>query len=205
MKSVGFKSSVLSGMALAMTVISACKGGGGGSGGADVEVYVDLGVFSDPGYTDPGYTDPGYTDPGSSGSSGCDASGCNSLSGRTRDVDLQRANYEQQALNARAQVVADKFQMNFDSAIQLTQLSDKIQVMKKQGQMTTADRDALTQSAFGIAGVTPDEVNNALSQSIAGDDRATDELLDKAATNLGMPSGAALRDQLLPAMGVKTN
>jgi hypothetical protein len=76
--------------------------------------------------------------------------------------------------------------------------------MTSQGQeLSNEDRDAITQSALSIAGITSDEVNQAMSQSISGDNSATDALVTKAAQNLGMPSADNLRGQLLQALGVQ--
>jgi hypothetical protein len=146
------------------------------------------------GYSD-GYND-GYSDGYSDGSSG------NSVAGGTKDVDLQKADYQSKTQDQRAQYIANQFQMSVSSALQLTQLSDKVVQMTKTNQMTGADRDAVTKSALGIAGISTDEVNDAFQKSMNGDTGAADDLLEKAAKNLGMSSSASLRDQLLPALGV---
>jgi hypothetical protein len=92
--------------------------------------------------------------------------------------------------------------MSFDSAVQLTKLADTVQSLSSQGAMTTEDRDAITQSALGVAGITTDQVNAAIANTINGDTKAMDDLIQQAAQNLGMPSSAGLRDQLLPALGI---
>ena len=125
-----------------------------------------------------------------------------SVGNPSKDVDLQRADLQQQNLNDRAQVLTSQIQMSFGSAVQLVQLSDRVQQMSAQGQMTDEDRDAVTGSALEIAGISSDEMNNAIARQLNGDTTATDALLEKAAVNLGMSSASALRDQLLPALGV---
>jgi hypothetical protein len=122
--------------------------------------------------------------------------------GGTRDVDLQKANIQKQDLSSRAQFIADKFEMSLSASVQLVQLSDRMTLMMKQGQTTAQDREAITNAGLGIAGVSSSEVNEALTQGLNGDDTLGNALLSKAAKNLGMPSAANLRDQLLPALGV---
>jgi len=47
-------------------------------------------------------------------------------------------------------------------------------------------------------------VNDALAKMVQdGDQQAIDDLMNKAASNLGMSSSAGLRDQLLPALGIQ--
>jgi hypothetical protein len=122
----------------------------------------------------------------------------------TRDTDLQQANLQSATLASRAQMLSTQFQMSVSAATQLAVLGDKVQLMTSQGQeLSDADRDAITQSALSIAGVTSDEVNQAFQQSVAGDNSATDALVAKAAQNLGMPSSDNLRGQLLQALGVQ--
>jgi hypothetical protein len=128
-----------------------------------------------------------------------------SQSAQTKDVDLQQADLQQANDQARAQQISNQFQMSTQASIQLVQLSDRVKQMTKQGQMTTEDRDAVTKAGLTIAGVTPDQVNDAIQRSMNGDTGAADALLDKASQNLGMPSSAALRDKLLPALGYNLN
>ena len=71
------------------------------------------------------------------------------------------------------------------------------------GQITEEDREAITHAALNVAGLSTDDVNAAIARMIKdGDKSAIDDLVNKAATNLGMPSSAGLRDQLLPALGI---
>jgi phage-related minor tail protein len=94
--------------------------------------------------------------------------------------------------------------MSVEAATQLAVLGDKVQMMTTQGQdLSDEDRAAVTQSALSIAGITSDDVNQALQHAVAGDNTATDALIEKAAQNLGMPSSESLRNQLLPALGVQ--
>jgi hypothetical protein len=139
---------------------------------------------------------------GSSGTSGSDGSS-DSLANATRDTDLQQANLEQTDVTTRAQSVSQQFQMNYSAAVQLTELADKVQTMTKSGSMTSEDRQAITESALGVAGISSDDMNSAIASMIKdGNSDAVNTLMDKAATNLGMPSSAALRDQILPALGI---
>ena len=57
--------------------------------------------------------------------------------------------------------MANEFQMSYDSAVKLTQLSDSIQAATVQGNMTAEDREAFVNSAMKIGGITADEVRNA--------------------------------------------
>lgn len=122
--------------------------------------------------------------------------------GGTKDVDLQRQQLQQGDADARAQALADGFQMSFASAVQLVRLGDAVQQMTATGAMTDADRAAVTQSALSIAGISQDQVDRAVADAQQGDRASSEALLTQAAQNLGMPSSAALRDQLLPALGV---
>ena len=119
----------------------------------------------------------------------------------TKDTDLQKSNVQKADQNSRAQLIANHFQMSFNSALQLAQLSDRVKAMVAQNQMTSSDRAAVANSALKIAGLTPDQVNAAIAKSAKGDDTASEQLLSKAAQNLEMPSASNLRDQLLPALG----
>jgi hypothetical protein len=122
----------------------------------------------------------------------------------TRDTDLQQANLQSASLAQRAQMISNQFQMSVEAATQLAVLGDKVQMMTVQGQdLSDEDRAAVTQSALSIAGITSDDVNQAMQHSIAGDNTATDALIEKAAQNLGMPSSNNLRNQLLPALGIQ--
>jgi hypothetical protein len=141
------------------------------------------------GYND-GYND-GYT-------AGYDSS----IGTSTKDTDLQKAGVQTKSLEQRAQFIANQFSMSVGAATQLTQLSDRVKQMAVSGRMTSADRVAVTQSALGIAGLSTDQVNDAITRMNSGDESAASALMQKAAVNLGMPSSAALRDKLLPALGV---
>jgi len=122
----------------------------------------------------------------------------------THDTDLQRAEAQEQNLADRAQGISDQYQMTYEKAMELTKLADKVQAMTVQGQMTEDDRDAVVASAMGAAGVSEAEVNAAVA-SVAkdGNQNAINALMEKAAKNLGMPSSAGLRDQLLPSLGIQ--
>lgn len=127
----------------------------------------------------------------------------NSVGGDTKDVNLQRAQLEGVDLDSRATDVANEFNMNLDNAKQFVALADRVQAMTAAGKMTEADRDAVTASALSIAQINKDDVNNAITSMVRdGNQDAINQLMDKAATNLGMPSSASLRDRLLPALGI---
>jgi hypothetical protein len=117
-------------------------------------------------------------------------------------VNLQRGMAANAVLDAKAQVTATQFQMDFESARQLTQLADKMQMLQSAGQLTDADRGAIARSALAVAGVEESEVNAASIAAAQGDKTAVNSVMTKAAANLGMPSSAMLRDQILPSLGV---
>ena len=115
-----------------------------------------------------------------------------------------RADVQMAAIEGRAQAFASQFQMDVGAARQLTQLADRMQSLTAQGQMTDEDRDALSQAALGVAGISGDDVAKAYARMLNSNDQsAVDDLMTKAATNLGMPSTAGLRDQILPSLGIK--
>jgi hypothetical protein len=122
--------------------------------------------------------------------------------GDTKDVDLQRADLQDQNMNDRAATIAQQFGMNFDSAHQLAVLADRVQTLTDAGTVSPDAEQAVIQSALSIAGLSQDEVTTAITQSLQGDESGVNALMDKAATNLGMSSTATLRDQLLPALGI---
>ncbi len=126
-----------------------------------------------------------------------------SVGGQTDDVDVQQAELQDQDLENRAQGIASQYQMNVGSARQLAQLADKVQNLTDQGTMTAEDREAITDAALSVAGLSGDDVNAAIAKAIgSGDKGAIDELMTKAAANLGMPNANGIRDQLLPSLGI---
>jgi hypothetical protein len=104
----------------------------------------------------------------------------------------------------RAQGLASQFSMNIDAARQLTQISDKMAVLMNEsgGQMTDDDRASLTEAALGVAGITHEQVTQAYSAYFNGDKSQVNNLVGRAATNLGMPSDAGLRETILPSIGI---
>jgi len=106
-------------------------------------------------------------------------------------------------MNNRASAIADKFGMDFGSAHQLAVLADRVQTLNAQGAVSSDDEQGVIQAAMGIAGLSQDEINSAITQSLQGNESATNSLMEKAAQNLGMSSTAVLRDQLLPALGIQ--
>jgi hypothetical protein len=128
----------------------------------------------------------------------------NSMNTPTKDVDLMRADLQTADLTSRAQLVAAKFQMNIEAATQLTMLADKFQELTAAGSMQLSQEDgqAITRQAFAIAGLNANDVNIAIAKSLAGDDDAEEDLLNMAATGLGMQA-QMLKSQLLPALGIQ--
>ena len=68
--------------------------------------------------------------------------------------------------------------------------------------MTDDDRVALADAALNVAGISNDQVTAAYANYMNGDTTAVETLLTQAATNLGMPSSAGLKDQILPSLGI---
>jgi len=134
---------------------------------------------------------------------GTDSSLANSVDTDTKDVDLQRAELQGQNLDSQAQSISGQFGMSFESARQLAQLADKMSTLSASGSVSEEDRETITHAALSIAGLSTDDVNAALQSMIKdGNQNAMDDLMNKAATNLGMTSSAGLRDQLLPTLGI---
>ena len=136
---------------------------------------------------------------------GADNTGAgNSMDSDTTDSDLQIGRMQKRDLESRSQALAAQFTMSVESARQLTQLADKVQQLSTQSGLSLADRDAITNSALGVAGITVQEVNNAVADVVKnGNQESINSLMNKAAQNLGMPSTAGLREQLLPALGIR--
>lgn len=129
-----------------------------------------------------------------------------SQSSGTRDTDLQQANLQRNAFVQRAATISAGLQMDFQKAVQLTTLSDKLTTIANQGQaMTDNDRAAMMQSLSGIAGVTTDDLSNAITQQMQGNSQPTSDLVDTIAKNLGMPSSIALKNKILPQLGIDLN
>ena len=131
--------------------------------------------------------------------------GAASVGGETDDVDLQQAQLQDSDVDSRAKGLAAQYSMsNVGSARELVKLADKVQALTKQGNMSSEDRAAITDAALGIAGISGDDVNAAIAKAIGeGDKNAINNLMAKAAANLGMPDASGLRDQLLPSLGIK--
>lgn len=123
---------------------------------------------------------------------------------QTKDTDLQHANVQQAALESAAQHVAAQFQMSVVAARQLVTVADRMNqlVAQGQGQITAADRMSVVSSVLSVGGVSTDDVNTALANSLKGDMTTANALVEKAATNLGMPDSQTLRNKLLPAYGI---
>lgn len=138
----------------------------------------------------------------SGGGSGGGSSGGDSFATGTKDVDLQQAQLEQGQVEGRAQALASEFSMNLESARQLTQISDRMQIMQQQGAMTDEDREAVADAALGVAGISQDQVTDAYARYLKGDHASVDNLVYQASQNLGMPSSYGLREQILPSLGI---
>ncbi len=126
-----------------------------------------------------------------------------SVESDTKDVDLQRSDVEEAALADRSAALANQFQMSLDGATQLTELADKVQALSSAGTMTTEDRQAITQAALSVAGLSSDDVNQATAKIIqTGNCAPLNDLMTKAASNLGMSSADGIREQILPTLGI---
>ncbi len=140
---------------------------------------------------------------GSGGSSGSGSTDYAVTSG-TKDVGLQQAQVKQANINTRAQALVSQFGMSFSSAQVLTQLSDRMNMLKSSGQISAEDQASLADAALGVAGINPADARSAVSAKINnGDSSKIDALIEQGAVNLGMPSSAALRSQILPSLGLQ--
>ena len=119
----------------------------------------------------------------------------------TKDTELQQAQVQQTSYLQRAANVSAHYQMSFTSAAQLTALADKINAATAQ-QLTAADLQAVSNAILKIAGLSSDQVTQAVSASAGGSDTLANSLVTQVAQNLGMPSDAMLRDEILPSLGV---
>jgi flagellar biosynthesis/type III secretory pathway protein FliH len=144
----------------------------------------------------------GYNDGYSAGYSSGGAAYGSSVIGSSKDTDLKKAQAQHLSLEDRANGIAQQMGMSVESAISMVQLTDQVKQMALAGQMTAADRMAIANSALKIAGVSTDEVNTAIASAMKGDMSSANDLMDKAAKNLGMASGADVRDKLVPSLGL---
>ena len=128
----------------------------------------------------------------------------NNIGDGTKDVELQKSDLDSANVEAQVQTIANQYQMKADAARQLVTLANQFQAATAQGSMTAEDREAIVNGAMAVAGISADEVNAAVTKKAQNnDDSGIADLMNKAATNLGMPSSAGLRDQLLPALGIQ--
>jgi hypothetical protein len=173
--------------------------GSSGSGGSTIGSSGSDGSTSGSSGSDGSTT--GSSGSGSSGSSGSD--GTDGVDSTSKDVNLQQANVLQQSVDTRAQALVSQFSMTFEAAQALTQLSDRMQTLNSSGQITDDDRMAIADAALGVAGIKTQDVNNALAVKIkTGDSTQLNALIDQGAANLGMPDSSALRNQILPSLGL---
>ena len=128
--------------------------------------------------------------------------GAYSRGDETKDVDLQRASLQSDGLSEAAAAVSAHFQMDFEHAQALVTLADRI---KQSSTLTAEDQSAVLSAAFSIAGITQAEVGQAVAEKMKGNASTADQLIEKAAHNLGMPTSKVLRDQILPILGVHLN
>jgi hypothetical protein len=125
---------------------------------------------------------------------------------QTRDTDLQQANLQRAGLVQRAAMVSANFQMDFGKAVQLTTLADKLNAIQSAGQsLSDGDRSAVLQTLNGIAGTTQEQLSKAVIQSLQGNSQPAQELVETISKNLGMPSSASLKNQILPQLGLDLN
>jgi hypothetical protein len=81
-----------------------------------------------------------------------------------------------------------------------------MQALSTAGTLTDDDRMALADTALAVCKIKSEDATAAFAQMIKSNDRtAVNALIEQAATNLGMPSSAALRDQILPSLGFPSN
>lgn len=127
-----------------------------------------------------------------------------SIGGQTKDIDLQQSQADAAQQAQRAQRFANEFQMDYGKALELTRLADQVQGLSNSAKMTDEDRQAISEKALAVAGISKDEVNQTIVRVVQdGDQTAVDNLMNKAASQLGMPSSAGLRDKILPALGIR--
>jgi hypothetical protein len=62
---------------------------------------------------------------------------------------------------------------------------------------------SLADAALGAAGMSHDAVTSAWAAKLKGNEAPINALMDQAASNLGMPSSQALREQILPSLGLQ--
>jgi hypothetical protein len=131
--------------------------------------------------------------------------GAASINSGTKDVDLQRAQLQQQEIEDRAQTMAAQFGMNLDAARSLTVISDRmVQLASQNGGMSDEERSELAGAALSVAGIPADDVNSAVAATIqTGDRTAINALMVRAATNLGMSDAETLRTEILPSLGIQ--
>jgi hypothetical protein len=121
----------------------------------------------------------------------------------TRDTDLQQVQLAAVSEFQKAAQLSGGLQMNFQSAIQLTELADTIQKLQAgQSSLTSDDRAAVLGRLQGIAGITSDELATAVQEGLKGNMTSSNALIDKVSLNLGMPADA-LRNRILPQLGVE--
>ena len=72
----------------------------------------------------------------------------------------------------------------------------------QQGSLTEVDRQSLATSALAVAVLQMSDVTDAIQHASNGDKSAIEQVMEKGAANLGMPSTAMLREQILPSLGI---
>jgi hypothetical protein len=118
--------------------------------------------------------------------------------------DEQRTIEKKKLLEQRAVELVERYQMKLESARKLTKLADQISRLSKANKLTVADQQDIADRALAVAGIQPQEVNDALGDIMnQRNERALDDLVVKAAKNLGMPSTAGIKEEILPKLGIR--
>ncbi len=195
--------------------------GTGGTGGTTSPGTGGTGGTTSPG-TGGGTTIGGATSPGTGGTTigGTTSTGTGSGTGTTSsgttngtagiensttDVNLMRAMASMDQVNSQASSLVNQFPMSFESARQLVQLSDKMQILQQNNQLTSDDRDAIATAALAVGGVSKADVSDALAKFANGDKSALTNVELKYAHNVGLSDDEmpVVRDQILPTLGVQ--
>ncbi len=150
------------------------------------------------------FPDP-VIEPVAAGSTGSASTSLDGVEGGSKDVNLDQANISQKSVDNRAQALVSQFGMSFQDAQTFTRLSDRLQALNTSGQASDDQRTQLADQALATAGISDAEARDAMTAKIRdNDDSKLNALIEKGASNLGM-SSAAIRQQILPQLGLSVN
>lgn len=127
-----------------------------------------------------------------------------SADSQTHDVSLQLSQAKRMEVAKTAALISRNFQMDFNSSVQVTLLGEQIKQISQSRAITDSDRAAITNHLSQISGVTSDQLNQAISESMKGNDKLSNALVLQVSRNLGMPSDSNLR-AILAKMGTSVN